>query len=1138
MCFFEVRTLRPSRPQPLAPPSSPVHASATHSNPPRLTVPLTPLPLCNAGMESDGDSEESASTDSASASDGASVPEATREELTTALHAKLRQIDALYRFLITERPADMLMPVIDKRPAFPHKNGQWSWDQYMKFRNDNTTHTEYAMLLQSVCVVDFDTMDIIPAWERIYPELTTAPMETTKKGAHFFFSRSPLADSVGYYDGARQISAGVEGAAKLAVDFKSVTSTGTAGVLVVCPAGVRQWVRPLYTHQLSVISDELLNAVAKPFTSKAKQPHDDGGSGSGSRKLARTGRGTGDGERGLEQSVGRCSLEFLTVLVNALSLPRIAAYSDWLLAVFAISNISRDNGYTNGGRALAHTMSLRSTTNYDQTAVDAKFAEAMQRGGKRVGVGSLRDWAKMDNLKDAQVLAAIKAAAKADYMRMQAQQGLPFIVDSGADEDDEGADEDSIARRERGDRMYALPPHAFVPDGEVALEGASAVGVLAMLQARCPDKVVGASEATFTAVAEEGMIVRLRDTSCGLNKIMSYPTCSIEDGKGLLSITIKNFKQVCSVLSKDTALSLTRERNDEQDVSQLTGMDPKGMVMCTIYNLFTSNQSKPVVEIAGKNVTINKAQGKAIFSLIKAQAAEQVSAAFGSFAMGWFQQINIQNLNLFVLKTSGDDDTHTSHELIAALLVSNPDLASRLVHAPDPKDKTINMFYCDPATNVWRLEDHLVLEKLIVDSLRANKHQLTKGDIKKVEGDSAYKLLRILARERTNRNFVACVDSNLDLFALENGVFDMRSMCFRPIKIEDCISTTAGWSYDKLAAVEHRQAVEEFCQQVLPIAAERAVVLAYFASMLSGKRRIRKFLAFTDERKGANGKSTFFKLLQHFFGAYVVSSAKFFGKPKFEQSREQHGGGTENFKGKRLVVAEELKSDSTLDTGMLKRYTGGTDVSVEDRSFGKGGYYKFIWQAGFLLIFNEGDCPQFDAGDGAFMERMVVAPFRAKFVSGHIPEDHEPWTFPKDMFVDDKFKQWRSAFADMLVEAYDGTVLDDDRIPVEMTKWKDGICTDSNVAAQWILRRIEITGDRQDFVDLKQLGEEYSKGPKTSLSEKEFRKSALVYLSAQPGVFYQKEKCSVVVNGSSTSRTNIFKGVRYMRAGGSGETAE
>lgn len=672
-------------------------------------------------------------------------------------------------------------------------------------------------------------------------------------------------------------------------------------------------------------------------------------------------------------------------------------------------------------------------------------------------------------------------------------------------------------------------------DGQMAMIAESSAStaselsreVCAILKQKSPGLFASVSVDTFSATPEHGYMMRLCDPSCGMDYMMVYPTCSIIDEEAsepvcsLVDVKIKGMHNVCTALARSTVMDLSR---DNLGLCQLRGWDPKGPVSCVISGMFTQNKCITAVEINGKKQSISKSQIELIRKLVESQSADQVAAAMGASAGTWFQQVNITNV--FVLKASADDDTHTSNELVVALLASDPELASRIVHAPNGLDnRSMHIFYCNPLNNHWGRADHIVLEELVVGALLAQRDQLTKSDIKKIEGDAAFKILRILARKCSDPTFEARLDADLDLFALDNCVFDMKVRDFRPIQVRDVVSTTAGWSYSREEAIEHRAAVDEFCMQVLPVQAERAVVLAYFASLLSGRRELRKFIAFTDERKGANGKSTFFKLLQSFFGEYVVSSAKFVGKPKYENGRDSHGGGTENFRGKRLVVAEELKSDTVLDMQMFKTYTGGANVVVQDRCFGKGSLYKFIWQAGFLLIFNEGDCPQFDAGDSSFMERMVIAPFRSKFVTGDT--SNEPLTYLMDKSIDAKFGVWRSAFADILIASLDSSALDDERIPKEMTQWRDAICAAANPAALWIIDQLEVTGSREHIVDLKRLGEDYMSSKRPSLTSKEFCKNAKAYLMAQPGVTYQKEKENVVVDGVRTSRTNTFRGVRF-----------
>jgi hypothetical protein len=106
-------------------------------------------------------------------------------------------------------------------------------------------------------VVDCDCVGVADALERRFPVLLDAPMETTRKGRHYFFRRSALADARGYYDGARQRMA--------SVDFKTRCETGTGGVIAVAPSTNKCWVRALWSSDgLAAIPDDLLDAVARP----------------------------------------------------------------------------------------------------------------------------------------------------------------------------------------------------------------------------------------------------------------------------------------------------------------------------------------------------------------------------------------------------------------------------------------------------------------------------------------------------------------------------------------------------------------------------------------------------------------------------------------------------------------------------------------------------------------------------------------------------------------------------------------------------------------------------------------------------------------------------------------------------------
>ena len=65
-------------------------------------------------------------------------------------------------------------------------------------------------------------------------------MERTNRGFHYWFKRPAIADSLGYFDGAAQ--------REPKIDFKSICSTGTSGVILVAPSPGKTWIRQKLTR--------------------------------------------------------------------------------------------------------------------------------------------------------------------------------------------------------------------------------------------------------------------------------------------------------------------------------------------------------------------------------------------------------------------------------------------------------------------------------------------------------------------------------------------------------------------------------------------------------------------------------------------------------------------------------------------------------------------------------------------------------------------------------------------------------------------------------------------------------------------------------------------------------------------------
>jgi phage/plasmid-associated DNA primase len=308
--------------------------------------------------------------------------------------------------------------------------------------------------------------------------------------------------------------------------------------------------------------------------------------------------------------------------------------------------------------------------------------------------------------------------------------------------------------------------------------------------------------------------------------------------------------------------------------------------------------------------------------------------------------------------------------------------------------------------------------------------------------------------------------------------------------------------------------------QVLPVAEERRLALSFFASLLSGRRGAKKVLVLTDRRSGNNGKTTLMVLFGGFFGGYTETGkgTKFVCKGSFDRDRDSHDAGTEGFRGKRLVLAEELKANMTLDDALLKRVAGGAGVLVGGRGFGTKQTFEFVWQAGIVLIFNENCCPVYDQGDMAFKDRLLFVPMRSKFVNAaEVDACQEPWTFPLDDKLYKQFKGWYSALADVLLEHFDDATTLLNSPPSSAKAWKDDITTENSTTAKWCEENLEVTGCKTDFVLL---------GDHCPDIQANWPLVKAMY-AGTPATYVHKS--TVSINGRTATRRYMLRGARLVQ---------
>eukprot|EP00798_Chlamydomonas_sp_ICE-L_P003656 gene3656-biopygen21395 len=306
-----------------------------------------------------------------------------------------------------------------------------------------------------------------------------------------------------------------------------------------------------------------------------------------------------------------------------------------------------------------------------------------------------------------------------------------------------------------------------------------------------------------------------------------------------------------------------------------------------------------------------------------------------------------------------DDDSLSSSSITEMVLAEKfreaaPEFFSRIKFVPEVKKKECvgDMYYCDPATNRWSNCSNTKISNAIATEFKS-KFPAEKNNKKirlfvdTVRGRSAF--MQSVAALVLDETFVNKLDSNPDLFTVNNGVFDSSSrdtVVFRNVEMTDHVSRCDKWNYlgEEEDLQRCKEELDDFLRKVMSVDEGRNVVLAFFEGLLSCRRKEKKFLAFTDKTSGDNGKSTLMSLLGSFFDEYGSSNGtKFLTKRSFSRSHDDHDAGLKPMKGVRLLVAEEMKPGIALDEALIKRIAGGEGVRVGGRSCGTGNSFDFLW---------------------------------------------------------------------------------------------------------------------------------------------------------------------------------------------------
>lgn len=307
-----------------------------------------------------------------------------------------------------------------------------------------------------------------------------------------------------------------------------------------------------------------------------------------------------------------------------------------------------------------------------------------------------------------------------------------------------------------------------------------------------------------------------------------------------------------------------------------------------------------------------------------------------------------------------------------------------------------NLYQCPFKEGVMKEAAHLFYEENFEDKLNNNPTLLGCGncilDLKVPTGEklpNGHPRYKVVARQGRADDYISFQMGNIPskFEALEYIPFEKAD----PVIIAEII---------------------EFFSKLFPDPEVREYVLTLASSCLIGANHEQCFYFLTGI--GGNGKSKFIELMKIIFGDYGRS----LNTTAMTRKRPDSGSANPDIivlKKRRFIYSQEPDSNEPLNTSRMKQFSGEDDVDAR-------GLFKD--QCQFQIMGKIFVCcnklPAILAMDEGTWRRIRALLFASRFVVPGDPDlNPEAHVYLRDPGLDDKIKNWRSAFFSLLVHYYE-----------------------------------------------------------------------------------------------------------------------
>jgi len=252
-------------------------------------------------------------------------------------------------------------------------------------------------------------------------------------------------------------------------------------------------------------------------------------------------------------------------------------------------------------------------------------------------------------------------------------------------------------------------------------------------------------------------------------------------------------------------------------------------------------------------------------------------------------------------------------------------------------------------------------------------------------------------------------DSQDDMLACENGVFNLKTGDFKKHSPEDYIKTIAPVEFlglDALAPEFHK-----FINTSLNNHKELvSFIQRLFGSAISGSVIEHGIYIFWGEN-GRNGKGTLLEIIKSVLGSLACPiPSELLLKQKNSKSSASASPDILHLKGKRLVWASETEEGRHINVSKLKWLSGGDTLTA--RGVYEKHYTEFTPTHSLFLITNHR--PHIPSNENAMWQRVLLIPFELSFVD----DPKKPNERKRDPHLKEKLLKEKSGILAWLINGY------------------------------------------------------------------------------------------------------------------------